>query len=189
MESMRRLILIPIAVAGHFAYAVPPAGSGPATPPPAGGKPAEPSPSGARGATSPASLKDDLGFQTSVWRVLVAAAPNIDACTSRYTAEFPDRKGTATVAVKVGDDGRVTSTQSTSALQAPDRLNDCLATAARFWRFGRGPFDMTIPVTVAKGVPFHLQKPGEKYTPPAKEAPPAAREGFINFLPSWTQQE
>jgi len=63
---------------------------------------------------------------------------------------------------------------------------------ARYWRFSKGPFDLTLPIQVAKGVKLKLKKPGDKDPEPARQAAapgaPAEPEGFISFLPGWTQQ-
>ncbi len=135
--------------------------------------------------------KDDLAAQLRVWTTLSGSAAQIDACTDRYTAEFPDRKGEATISVKVVEGGRVQDATATTALQSSDRLTTCLSSVGRLWRFADGPFELSLPVPVVKGHKLRLKKPGEKDAPqpPAGQAPAAPQEdeGFIRFTPSWTE--
>lgn len=178
---MRRMITIGLLVGalGAEAQDKPPAEAAPA----AGAQ--------AKAGAAPAvAKKDDLAAQLRVYTTLSGSAGQIDACTERYTAEFPDRKGEATIKVKVAEDGRVQDASATSGLQSSDRLTTCLSSVGRLWRFADGPFELSLPVPVAKGQKLRLKKPGEKDPPPpAPGQPPAAKddEGFIRFTPSWTE--
>lgn len=142
---------------------------------------------------APPPPRDELASQLGIWTVLSASAGQIDACTARYTSEFPDRKGEARISVKVIEGGRVQDATATSELPSSDRLTTCLSSVGRLWRFAEGPMELALPVQVAKGLKLRLKKPGEKDPPPA--APPSpgeapktdGQDGFIRFTPSWEQ--
>jgi hypothetical protein len=147
----------------------------------------------AEAAPKPAAESPEAA-QLKVWQALMGSATQIDACTQKYTGEFPDRAGSVSITVGIGTDGRVLTVKTDTDLKAPDRLNGCLGSVARGWRFpthsGEDPATLTLKVEVKKGQKFKLLKPGEKQpaAPATPQGQPAPAEPQFRYAPGWTQE-
>lgn len=154
----------------------------------------EPSASAPPAAEAPKpAAESPEAVQLKVWQALMASATQIDACTQKYTSEFPDRVGSVSITVGIGSDGRVQTVKTDTDLKAPDRLNGCLGSVARSWRLpghsGEEPASLTLKVEVKKGQKFKLLKPGEKPpAAPAAQGQAAPAEPQFRYAPSWTQE-
>jgi hypothetical protein len=147
--------------------------------PPAPPAAAAPASSAAPAPQSPESkAKAEAAF-----KVIAASASAIDACSARYTGEFPDRKGIAKLEAEVSDGGRVMRANVKTELRAADRLEACLRAVAMGWRFDPATDGNKIglPVPIEKGKKVQLLRPGEKPAGQEKAPEPPAEPGMINL--------